>query len=158
MYGLYHDTLASVPNAELYRVLPGRDAAADEAGGTAQRADAETGKTREGFFWDRKDFSFEDVLDFINPLHHLPIVGPIYREMSGDPIGAVPRVMGDALSGGGLLGAAVGAATALVDVGVEAATGKDMTGHHVAMLKDLRNAAHPAIPTMAHEATGPHPP
>src|SRR5690606_4835202 len=137
MYGLYHDTLASVPNAELHRILPGRDAAADASGKAAQRAEAETGKAREGFIWDQEEFSFEDVLDFINPLHLLPIVGPIYRELSGDTIGAVPRVMGDALYGGGLLGAAVGAATALVDVGVEAATGKDMGGHLVAMFKDL---------------------
>jgi len=31
-------------------------------------------------------FSFDDLVDFINPLHHIPVVSEIYREMTGDTI------------------------------------------------------------------------
>jgi hypothetical protein len=126
--GPYYDSLASVPNAELSTYLPGRDAAKDAEPIKTQEA------KHEGFLWDKKDFSFEDVLDLINPLQHIPLISSMYRESTGDTIGAVPRVLGDALYGGGLVGAAVGAATALVNVAVEAVTGKDVGGTMMALL------------------------
>ena len=128
MYGPYYDSLAAVPNRELSTYLPGRDAAKD----------AEPIKTpaakREGFLWDKKEFSFEDVLDTINPLHHLPLISTAYRESTGDTIGAVPRVLGGALYGLGPIGAAIGAGTALVNVAVEAITGKDVGGTMMALV------------------------
>ena len=124
----YYDSLASVPNAELSTYLPGRDAAKDAEPIKTQTAE------HEGFLWDKKDFSFEDVLDLINPLQHIPLISSMYRESTGDTIGAVPRVLGDALYGGGLVGAAVGAASALVNVAVEAVTGKDIGGTMMALL------------------------
>ncbi|HVO14564.1 MAG TPA: hypothetical protein VMV26_05085 [Alphaproteobacteria bacterium] len=125
----YYDSLASVPNAELSTYLPGRDAAKDAEPIKSQEA------KHEGFLWDKKDFSFEDVLDLINPLQHIPLISTMYRESTGDTIGAVPRVLGDALYGGGLIGAAVGAATALVNVAVEAVTGKDVGGTMMALIQ-----------------------
>src|SRR3546814_15679006 len=49
---------------------------------------------------------FLDFLDVINPLQHLPIVGTIYRAMTGDTISDAARVAGGALYGGpfGLIG------------------------------------------------------
>jgi hypothetical protein len=128
MYGPYYDSLAAVPNRELSTYLPGRDAAKD-----AEPVKTQTAK-HEGFLWDKKDFSFEDVLDLINPLQHIPLISSMYRESTGDTIGAVPRVLGDALYGGGLVGAAIGAASALVNVAVEAVTGKDVGGTMMALL------------------------
>jgi hypothetical protein len=48
---------------------------------------------------DIDDFTFDDFLDVINPLQHIPIVGTIYRELSGDTIKPVTRVAGDVLFG-----------------------------------------------------------
>ena len=39
-------------------------------------------------------FTFHDVLDAINPLHHLPVIGPLYRAVTEDDIAAAPRVVG----------------------------------------------------------------
>lgn len=53
---------------------------------------------------------FADALDAINPLHHLPGVGTIYRAISGDRIQPAMRVAGAAAFGGpvGMILAAIG--------------------------------------------------
>ncbi|MHA1538270.1 MAG: hypothetical protein ACTSUD_11995, partial [Alphaproteobacteria bacterium] len=79
--------------------------------------------------WDNGGFGFSDVLDVINPLQHLPIISTIYRAETGDKIGAVPRILGSMLYGGGLVGAAIGAATAVINLAVEQETGKDIGAH-----------------------------
>ncbi len=66
------------------------------------------------------DFSFHNLLSIINPLEHLPIIGTIYRAITGTHIGVPERIAGDALYGG-LWGAVSGAA----DAAFEAITGKD---------------------------------
>ncbi len=79
------------------------------------------------------DFSFHNLLDIINPLEHLPIIGTIYRAITGTHIGIPEKIAGDALYGG-LWGAVSGAA----DAAFEAVTGKDFgstvlalfSGHH----------------------------
>lgn len=83
---------------------------------------AAAGRDEGGFsLWDGSGFSFSDLLDAVNPLRHLPIVGTLYRELTGDRIGAVSRVAGGVLFAGipGLIGSAVNAA-------FEAVTGKDI--------------------------------
>ena len=52
-------------------------------------------------------FSFDDFLDVINPLQHLPVVGMLYRAVTGDEINAPAKIAGDTLFGGiyGFLGA-----------------------------------------------------
>ena len=47
-----------------------------------------------------EDMSFWDFLDVINPLHHLPVVGDLYREMTGDTIKPSAQVAGGMLFGG----------------------------------------------------------
>jgi len=82
-------------------------------------------------WWHRSSgFSFHDVLDTINPLQHIPIIGSIYRSITHDEPGAVARILGDGLYGGGPIGALVGLFTGAVNVLVEADTGKDL-GQHV---------------------------
>ena len=53
------------------------------------------------------DLTFDDFIDVINPLHHLPIVSTIYRAITGDQISVHARAMGGGLYGGpiGLLAA-----------------------------------------------------
>ena len=51
-------------------------------------------------------FGFDDLLDVINPLQHLPLIGTAYRAITGDGIEAPARLAGGALFGGlfGFLG------------------------------------------------------
>ncbi len=46
--------------------------------------------------------SFADVVDVINPLHHLPVVGSIYRSITEDTINPIMKLAGGALFGGPL--------------------------------------------------------
>lgn len=63
---------------------------------------------------------FDDLLDVVNPLQHLPVVGTIYRAMTGDKIGTIEKIAGDTLYGGPM-----GLASSLADVAFEKITGKD---------------------------------
>lgn len=69
-------------------------------------------------------FGFGDILDMVNPLQHIPLIGGVYREVTGDDIKPVSRIIGGAVYGG-----AVGAGTALVNVVVEHDTGTDIAGN-----------------------------
>jgi len=66
-----------------------------------------------------EDFGFDDFVDIINPLQHIPIVGTIYREMTGDTIKPVPRIVGDvafgALTGSLLITGAASIASAAIE-------------------------------------------
>ena len=42
-------------------------------------------------------FSFLDLIDVVNPLHHIPMVGPLYRDITGDVIDLLPRITGSTL-------------------------------------------------------------
>jgi hypothetical protein len=57
-----------------------------------------------GELWQDKNegLTFGDVLDIINPLHHIPVVSTIYRMATEDDIGIGSRLLGGALFGGPL--------------------------------------------------------
>jgi hypothetical protein len=111
----------SVYNAELHCMMssPGPVGRAGAATAVAPAADGESGV---GNF-------FHHVLDVVNPLQHLPVVGTLYRAITGDKIGTVEKIAGDTLYGG--LWGAVGS---VADVAFEAATGKDFGGTMLAMV------------------------
>ena len=44
--------------------------------------------------------SFGDLLDVVNPLQHLPIVGTLYRAVTHDQIKTPEKIVGDTLYGG----------------------------------------------------------
>lgn len=88
-------------------VLPGEQTAAGESG-----------------------LGFLDMLDIINPLQHLPVIGTIYRALTGDTISDAARMAGGALYGGPL-----GVITALANVVVEAETGSDIGDNAMAWLR-----------------------
>ncbi len=75
------------------------------------------------------DLSFSDLLDIVNPLQHLPVVGFVYRQVTGDTIKPMAQVIG-----GGLYGGLPGAAASMVNVAVEEATGKDIAGNMLALV------------------------
>jgi hypothetical protein len=58
-------------------------------------------------------FNFRDVLDLVNPLQHIPVIGNIYRSLTGDIAAPAIRIAGGALFGGPL-GAAFAAANVVL--------------------------------------------
>lgn len=46
--------------------------------------------------------SFSDLIDLVNPLQHIPVVGNLYRKLTQDTIDPAVRVAGGALFGGPL--------------------------------------------------------
>jgi hypothetical protein len=74
--------------------------------------------------------SFDDILDTVNPLHHLPIVGFIYRAVTGDTISPASRITGGALFGGPL-----GLAASVADTMLKEASGRDTGGHLLALVE-----------------------
>ncbi|MDB5739641.1 MAG: hypothetical protein JWP16_681 [Alphaproteobacteria bacterium] len=76
-----------------------------------------------------EDF-FHRLLDVVNPLQHLPVVGTLYRAATGEHIGPLEKIAGDALYGG-----LWGAATSIADVAFEQVTGKSVEDTMLAWLK-----------------------
>jgi len=75
------------------------------------------------------DFSFGDFLDIINPLQHIPLVGNLYREITGDEISPHARILGDTLFGG-----PSGFLASVANVFYEAVAGEDVGETVIAML------------------------
>lgn len=78
-------------------------------------------------------FGFGDLVDMINPLQHLPVIGHVYREITGDEIKPISRIIG-----GGVFGGGIGAASGLIDTVVEYETGKDMAENTMALVTEGR--------------------
>lgn len=68
----------------------------------------------------QESFGFSDLLDMVNPLQHLPVVGYVYREFTGDTIRPIGQIIGGALFGGPL-----GAAGGVVSAIIQEETGKE---------------------------------
>jgi hypothetical protein len=102
---------------------PAPAASAGAAPAAATAADGKPAKQSESFF--------HHILDVINPLQHLPVIGTIYRAITGEHIGTVEKIAGDALYGG-----LWGAVASVADVAFEAITGKSVEDTALAWLKD----------------------
>jgi hypothetical protein len=76
-----------------------------------------------------QDLTFDDFLDIINPLQHLPIVSMIYRALTGDQIKPAMRVLGDIGYGG-----PVGFMSSCAQVLFEAIFGDDVGGTALALI------------------------
>ncbi len=87
-----------------------RPAAAPVA--TPPGADPDAGSAEGGLF--------DAVVDSINPLQHLPVVGPVYRAVSNDAISPVAR-----MAGGWLFGGPAGLGISAASAFVEMVTGQD---------------------------------
>ncbi|HYB11119.1 MAG TPA: hypothetical protein VEJ16_15765 [Alphaproteobacteria bacterium] len=91
----------------------------------------------ERFLWGKQGFSFDSLLQSLNPLEYIPVVSSIYNHLTGDSIGAVASTIG-----GGLIGGPIGAAASLASSAFAAVTGDDIGGHIMtALLGDNKPAA-----------------
>jgi hypothetical protein len=97
------------------------------------------------------DMDFWDFVDIVNPLQHIPVVNTIYRELTGDTIKGVSRVIG-----GGLYGGVIGLVAGIGSAIVAETTGKDPGEHVLAMLTGSGDETPaPAGSTAIAEATPP---
>lgn len=81
------------------------------------------------------------LIDVINPLQHIPVIGAIYRHITGDEISPMAHLAGDAIYGG-----AIGGAIALADIAYEKITGKDVGE---TMIATLTNSGKPETTMIA---------
>lgn len=114
-------------NAELHCMMSSTGPHSVSAAATPAPAPVQSG--------DGESF-FHHILDVINPLQHLPVVGTIYRAITGEHIGPIEKIAGD-----GLYGGIIGAATSAADVAFEAITGKSVEDTVLAWLKGGDNVA-----------------
>lgn len=70
------------------------------------------------------EFGFLDVLSMLNPLQYLPVVGSIYRSVTGDKIPETVRTVGS-LVVSGLLGGVVGVAISAASTALQKLVGFD---------------------------------
>lgn len=96
-------------------------------------------------------FGFGDVIDIINPLQHIPLVGTAYRSITGDTMRPSSDIVGGALFGG-----ALGAAAGLVNLIIEEETGKNIEGHAMAAIFPAPGAQDESLTKLAEATpTGP---
>lgn len=77
------------------------------------------------------DFGFEDLLDMVNPLQHIPVVSTLYQDLTGDTMSAPAKIVG-----GGIFGGVTGLASSVVDAIIEEISGLDVGQHVLAFLSD----------------------
>ncbi|MDP2699224.1 hypothetical protein [Thalassospira sp.] len=116
----------------------------------SSNADEAEGRSFSEVLFGEDGFEFTDMLDVINPLQHIPIVGMLYRSITGDELGNGARV-----AGGTLFGGIFGLAGAAIDAVVDMTTGQD-TGSHVMAVFESGEEAPDEGPVMANAtpATG----
>jgi hypothetical protein len=83
--------------------------------GEREREQAAAGVDREA----DQGLTFWDFLDVVNPLQHIPVVGHIYRAVTGDTIKPAMQVVGGTLFGG-----PIGMAASVASVAIEQANGE----------------------------------
>lgn len=99
----------------IYAASGKAEALAQQQAQAAQSAQ-DSAKQSEG-----REFGFNDLLDVINPLQHIPIVSTLYRDATGDEISGPAR-----MAGGTLYGGPVGFVVSAFDTIMAAGSGKDM--------------------------------
>ena len=90
--------------------------------------------------WGDDGFTFGDLVDLINPLHHVPILSWAYRAITGDDIAPAARALG-----GGLFGGIAGIAAGVIEAAVETTTGRDAGAHVIALLAGGGHLGPPAF-------------
>ena len=107
-------------------------------------------------FWGDDGFTFGDLIDLLNPLRHIPLVGSLYRGITGDEIAPGPRILGGAVFGGGPIGAAIAIASGAANATLEQKTGRDMGGHVLSWVgfDPARGPSESGAPKMVAEVNG----
>lgn len=114
------------------------------SGAPAPRAIPETAAGKPDGF----KFSFDNLLDIVNPLQHLPIIGTLYRAITHDQIATPEKIAGDTLFGG-----LWGLVSSLADTAFEAVTGKNFGDTVLALFTGDKKTDIASNTTKAPDAT-----
>lgn len=117
----------SVYSSEYHAMMMSPGPAGGKTPGVPVSADKSSGDTsgaapHESFF--------HHLWDVINPLQHLPVIGTIYRAITGEHLDPVEKIAGDTLYGG-----LWGAVSSIADVAFESITGKSFEDTALALFK-----------------------
>ena len=131
------------PDYHAMVIVPGPAGRRSRARGrdASRRRHVRTQAQDEGFF--------HHLLDVINPLQHLPVIGTIYRAITGEHIGPIEKIAGDTLYGG-----MWGAVSSVADVAFEGITGKSFEDTALAWFKgdDKTQVASTKVERARHHA------
>lgn len=86
------------------------------------------------------ELSFDDLIDTLNPLQHIPVISEIYRGLTGDRISAHARVAGGALYGG-----PIGLVASVASLAIAGGSGEQGVGDRI--FASVFNADAPATET-----------
>jgi hypothetical protein len=79
---------------------------------------------------EKRESFFHHLWDVVNPLQHIPVIGTIYRAITGEKLDAVEKIAGDTLYGG-----LWGAVSSVADVAFEGLTGKSFEDTALALFR-----------------------
>jgi hypothetical protein len=119
----------SVYSAEYHAMVMSPGPAGGESVTVTANKAAGQGETGNGSA-DKGESFFHHLLDVVNPLQHLPVIGTIYRAITGEHIGSVEKIAGDTLYGG-----MWGAISSVADVAFEGITGKNFEDTVLSLFK-----------------------
>jgi hypothetical protein len=120
VYSTQYHAMVSSPGP--VRTESRTESRAESVTSTAAKTADTAAKDDEGFF--------DHLLDVVNPLQHIPIIGTIYRAITGDKIGSVEKIMGGTLYGG-----MWGAISSIADVAFKGITGKSFEDTALSLFK-----------------------
>jgi hypothetical protein len=100
------------------------------------------------FFGADGKFGWDDVVDLINPLQHIPLVNIAYRHFTGDQENGSAELLG------GIAFGPLGALSAIADLAVRSTTGRDIGENVIAMVTGSDKADAAANIAQAGDKTG----
>ncbi len=102
---------------------------------------SQVNQSKEEDFWGSDGFTFGDLVDMFNPMHHMPVISNYYREQSHDDASEGSRIVGGLLFGG-LIGGVAGLVTSMANSAVRHETQHDMSEHLINMAQDSLDNTH----------------
>ena len=94
-----------------------------------------TNKSEHESFWGKDGFTFDDVVDMFNPMHHIPVVSKLYSQQTQDVASEGSKLIGGVLFGG-LVGGVTGLVASVTNSAVRHETHQDLADHVLAMAED----------------------
>lgn len=133
----YHAMIASPGPAGVRPASLSAQSVTPDLSSPASAADT---KPHEGFF--------HHLWDVINPLQHIPVIGTVYRAITGEHLDPVEKIAGDTLYGG-----VWGAITSVADVAFEGLTGKSFEDTALSLFKTDKAARLASVKVTAPSIT-----
>lgn len=102
---------------------------------SSAKLSTEEKQSKEDFFWGDDGFTFGDLVDMFNPMHHIPVISKYYREQMHDDASEGSRLIGGVLFGG-LMGGVAGILTSVANSAVRHETQHDMSEHVIELAEE----------------------